>query len=800
MRVPFSWLKEFVKVSIPPDELAEKLSLAGIAVERVEHLSKGVSGVVAGKIQKIERHPNADRLLLTRVACGDELLQVITGAQNVHEGDLVPVAPPGATLAGGKVIAAVELRGLPSHGMLCSAKELGFELDLLPQEQRDGVLVLSPEFSPGMDLSVILGLSDSVFVLEVFANRPDLLSIIGVAREVAGILGERFSLTVPEFPEGDERIEEAVSVEVKDFSLCPRYTARAFESVRVRPSPLPMALRLQAAGIRPVNNVVDTTNYVMLEYGQPLHAFDLDRMKGKKVVVRRGIEGEEIVAIDGATYPIDDRTLVIADAEVPIAIAGVMGGKETEISQETKAVLLESATFDASTVRRASLRLGLRSESSRRFEKSLDPHLASLASHRAATLLVSGGAMARKGIIDLYERLPGQRKIQLRPRRINFLLGTSIPHEKIKGVLELLHFETDGKLEDLGWEITVPTSRRDVTEEIDLIEEVARHYGYGQIQPKLPSGTGTSGKLHPEEEKLRKINEIMERLGGWQVVSCSLGDPSFYHRFLSSSEGEIFPKEVVPVSNPLREDQAALRPSLLPELLDCVRRNLNMKNLNLSIYEIGKVFSPNDGNVRESLHLAFALTGSVPGGGNVHYFHGKGILEALFREISLDLTLLPSTLPFFHPGRRATVLAGGSRIGLLGEIHPDLLDDLDISQAVVAGEILLEPLLTSGKFLKSYLALPRYPAVTRDLAFTVDEQVTAQELREAITQAGKPLLEEVICFDCYKGPQIPEGKKSLAFSLTYRAVDRTLTEEEANRSHQEIMTAVQEKFQASLRT
>lgn len=810
MRVPVSWLKDFVNISEAPEQLAQKLQRVGVPVERVEYMSPGITRVVSGKITEMAAHPNADKLRVAQVDVGKETLQIVTGAPNVKQGDIIPVALVGAELAGGKKIQEAKLRGLPSHGMMCSADELALGIkEFLPAAQQVGVMVLDPETPIGVDLSAMLGLNEAVLVLEPFANRSDYLSVFGVAREVAAIYGEK--LKFPELhPESDKPLSD-VTVEIQDFQSCSRYIARRASGVNVKPSPLWMAVRLHAAGVRPINNVVDITNYVLLELGQPLHAFDCALLPGKNIVVRKGREGETLKAIDEKVYDVAESMLVIAAGDKPVALAGVMGGKGSEIGESTTDVLLEAAHFDAGIIRRASVKLALRTESSRRFEKGLDPVGADWGSRRACHLLTKAGATVADGVADAHKKLAPPREIGVSLARIKSLIGVEdLERQAVEKILSGLGFvivNTEAILKnrlgadesyDLGLQETLtmlvqsPPLRCDIHEEIDVVEEVARHYGYDRVPSILPSGTTTPAKLDRPEAFERKLRTLLGGLGLTEVITYSLGDPAALEKLRLGSLATIL--------NPLTEDRKALRPLLYPGLLWTLKKNFAVKNKDLALYEIGKVFKKGD-DISERRHLCVALAGKLSWGADASFFSLKGVLESLWEglHITEPFKLKGEARAAFHPQRFAAIQHQGKVIGMLGELHPLTLEAFEIGESAFILEISVEKLQTLEKPVPRYKPLPLYPESRRDVSMILDERIPVGEVLDLVRTEGSALVEEAKIFDIYQGTQVPRNKKSIAFSVTYRSPEKTLTDEEVNALHQKIKDALATRFGVTIR-
>ncbi len=789
MRVPFSWLNDFIKIPDSPEVAAEKLRQVGVPVTHVEYLSAGITQVFSGRIETLTPHPNADRLRVALVDLGKEKLQIVTGASNVAASDIIPVARVGATLAGGKIIQETKLRGLPSLGMMCSADELALDFkEYLPPTQREGVLILDSDTPIGIDLAPMLGLREAILVLEPFANRPDYLSIYGVAREAAAIY--HLPLKNPDlYAATPGTLDGKIQVTVESSQESPRYIARYASQVKVNASPLWMAVRLNAAGIRPINNVVDVTNYVLLELGQPLHAFDCSRIQGKRIVVRQAKPNEKMVGLDEKTYDSLQNILVIADETGPVALGGIMGGKRTEISETTTEVLLEAANFNAGLVRRSSLKLGIRTESSRRFEKGLDPIGADWGSRRASFLLQQFGCQIADGAIDTQPAIPKPQEIGLNLQKMKKLLGVAdLELSQVVNILKGLGFEV--RTEDPLF-VGPPLFRCDIHEDVDVIEEVARHYGYSHIPATLPAGMLLPATVDAEETFEETLRTFLSSVGLLEMLSYSLGDPPYFEKFYS--------RPLVLIQNPLTEDRKALRPLLYPEMLMNLRRNLHLKNTHLHFFEIGKTFEKLAGP-QEKRSLAVLLTGDFPWGTSSNFYTLKGVLERLWQALHIEtpFTLHEETKDQFHPFRCASIRHKGHGLGILGELHPNLLRSLDIDQRVMALELSVDQLQSlAGRFKMK--PIPLYPESRRDISMIVEERVPAGEIIEFIRSHGGTLVEGIKIFDVYQGPQVPANKKSLAFAITYRSLEKTLTDEEVTQVHERIQKELASAFDATLR-
>ena len=795
MRVSMKWLRELVDVDLTVEELVDRLDMTGTAVESVRTVGEGLEGVVVGSVLTKEPHPDADKLSYCSVDVGgDEPLRIVCGATNFEAGDRVPVACVGATLPGDFTIKKTKLRGVVSEGMMCSSPELGLGGDA------SGLLVLSPDAPVGMAFGEYMGRVDTVIELEVTPNRPDCLSMVGVAREVAAITGTQATAPVPVPEESGAPVHDSASVEIADPDLCSRYTARLIRGVSIGPSPEWLAERVTAAGARPVNNIVDITNLVMFELGQPLHAFDAATLalRGGKaaITVRRAGPGERLTTLDGQERTLDSSMLVIADDSGAIALAGVMGGESTEISDATVDILLESACFEPTSTSLTSRSLGLISEASTRFERGVDPEGCVRAADRAAALMaeVAGGTVA-PGIVDVYPVPATPRELELRVGRMNAVLGTEIPREEAACILGALGLAVESS--DAGLlRVTVPTFRPDLEREIDLIEEVVRVWGMERVPVTLPGGRGRIGLLTSRQRWIRRIDSTMRAAGLNETMTYSFVDPGDPERTrMALPEGEM----VVDLVNPMSGEQAVMRTSLLPGLLRSVSYNQRRGVPDVHLYEIGAVFSTAEGRKlpREHSAVGGVLAGmwSRPGWtGDTHpldFFDGKGVIEALVEELSpRHFGVRPADLPWLQPGRSAEVVLENKVAGWVGEVHPSVAEAFEADVPVVAFELNAEVLLATARSVRGYSEVPRRPAVTLDVALVVDEPVSAERVEHAIRKAGGSLLDSVRLFDVYRGEGVADGRKSLAWALSYRAPDRTLTDAEVRPVHEKLLRKV----------
>jgi len=803
MRVSLSWLKDLVDITLPVEELCDRLDMTGTKVEAVHTLGAALEGVVVGQVITKEQHPDADKLSYCSVDVGaDEPLRIVCGASNFSAGDKVPVACVGATLPGGLTIKRAKLRGLESQGMMCSSTELEVGGDA------SGLLILPPDAPVGSPFAQYFGLADTVLELEVTPNRPDCLSMVGVAREVAAITGVDFRIPASVPAESGTPASDLVSVEIEDSALCPRYTARVIRGVKIGPSPQWLAERVAAAGARPVNNVVDVTNYVMYELGQPLHAFDMRTIAQRDgmaaIVVRAAREGEALQTLDGQDRTLVTDTLLITDPSGAIALAGVMGGAPTEVSGETTDILLEAACFNAASVSRTSRRLGLISEASLRFERGMDPNLAARAADRAAALIaeVAGGTVA-PGIVDVY---PGERpalRLPLRPERVNAVLGTCLSDGKITDLLVPLGLELTAG--GGGFDVVVPSFRPDLEREIDLVEEVARLFGLENITSTRPGGRERIGGRTPAQHFAARLGVALRAAGLDEHIGYAFGDRADLDRM----GWELAPDEVlVELINPISEEQAVLRWTLAPGVLRAVSHNKRRGVADVHLYEMGTAFITAEGRKqpKERLMVCGALSGGWvrPGWSEparvLDFFDGKGVLETVFELAHAGRwSVRACERPWLQSGRAAEVIVGGDVVGWLGEAAPHVLDGFELTGPVVLFEISVPGLAkAASKERTSYAEIPRQPAYSLDVALVVDEAVTAERVASAIRSAGGALLESVRLFDVYRDPagvdddkrRLPSGKKSLAFSLSYRAGDRTLSDADVGPVHEKLVRKV----------
>lgn len=803
MFVSYKWLQDYVDLSgISASELAEKITRSGIEVEGVEVLNESLKGVVIGSILECVEHPNSDHMHICQVDVGEEVpVQIVCGAPNVAKGQKVAVAKVGAHLPGGVKIKRAKLRGEVSNGMICSLQELGIESKLVQKEYATGIFIFPKDTEVGADAIALLNRDDQVLELSLTPNRADAASMLGVAYEVAAILNRKVSFPETKLKQVEAKASDYIQVKVDAPKDCLLYTAKVIKNVKIAPSPLWMQTRLMASGIRPHNNVVDITNYILLEYGQPLHAFDYDRLGSKEILVRRAKDGEKIQTLDDTERTLSKEHLVITNGTKPVALAGVMGGANSEVNAETTTVLLESAYFDGTVIRKASRDHGLRSEASSRYERGVDPNRVRTAGERAAYLMEKyADGEVLSGTVEVDHLTVKPVVISITLDKINRVLGTNISVQEVYGIFERLQFETC--VDNETFTVTVPTRRGDITIEEDLIEEVARLYGYDNIPKTLPMGTTTPGRLTDDQKKRRVVHQFLEGAGLFQVFTYTLTSEE------KVSQYALEKREPIRLSMPMSEEHSMLRLSIVPQLLEVLKYNSARQNENLAVYETGAVFLSNGKNHQpdEEEHLAGAMTGLWVNNqwqGEkkvVDFYVAKGILEGFFAKFGLTnrVEYAPVQIEDMHPGRTAEILLNGEKIGFVGQVHPKIQKELDLKETYVF-ELALKPVFKAETEPLQYIAIPRFPSITRDIALVADKGTLAAALEDIIRTAGAPLLTEVHVFDLYEGEHMEEGKKSIAFSLKYADPDRTLTDEEVTKVHEKVLEALKEQAGAVLR-
>ncbi|MDD2457550.1 MAG: phenylalanine--tRNA ligase subunit beta [Eubacteriales bacterium] len=805
MKVSIEWLKQYTPVDLPVKTLTEGLTMSGSKVEGVEELFADITRVVTGRITKIERHPGADKLQVCQVDIGYESLQIITAATNVFEGAIIPVALDGSTLAKGLKIKSGKLRGELSQGMMCSIEELGLTGADFPSGAVHGIFILPDTTALGQDIFDALDIRDTVIEFEITSNRVDCFAVEGLARETAVTFDLPFSEIRPQVQATSPRLsQDLASVEITAPDLCYRYVGRVVENVRVASSPDWLRRRLRCAGIRPINNIVDITNYVMLELGQPMHAFDLDQVAGRSIIVRRAAPGEVLRTLDSVDRTLDDQMLVIADRDRAVALAGVMGAENSEITAGTTTILLESATFNPQAVRRAAKLVGLRTDASSRFEKGLDVYNASRAIDRACELIEQlGCGDVLKGRIDAWPYHPEAVTLLCRPKVVNAFLGTSLDAEDMSTILTRLGCIVTEVAGDLS--VQVPSYRPDLESEADLAEEIARIHGYNKIEPTLLSGKQTTlGGLTPSQKALEKIKDLMIGQGFFEACTYSFESPRELDKLLLPENHPL--RQVVTIRNPLGEDYSIMRPSMVPSLLEMASTNWNRSVDEGRLFELAYTYQPRQLPMTElpdeKLHLAAVLFDETQKGkGAANFLAMKGVIEELFLHLGiLEVTFQRSEqTPWLHPGQSAQIRIGQEIAGTIGVVHPDVAERFAAPAGTVLLDLLADVVLARRSDKRVYQPLPKFPAVTRDLALLVDSDILVADLQEAILAAGGRNLESVRLFDVYSGKQVPEGKKSIAFNLVFRSAEKTLSDDEIAPAIKKILKKLDADFAAQLR-
>ncbi len=793
MRVSLNWIKDYVDINIPTRKYTDAMTMSGTKVESYEILGEDIQNVVVGRILSTEKHPDSDHLIICKVDVGTETpLQIVTGAQNVKAGDLVPVCKNGAHLPGDITIKTGKLRGVLSEGMMCSLGELGLDKHDFPYAIEDGIFILQEECKPGDDIRDVCMLRDTMVDFELTFNRPDCLAFTAIARESAAALNEEFKYTEPVCPiggDGDD-VNKYVSVEVKDSELCPRYCAKAIKNVKVGPSPLWLRARLRACGVRPISNIVDITNYVMLEYGQPMHAFDYNFIQSKKIVVRHANEGENIVTLDSVERKLDSSMLVIADGEKPIALAGIMGGENSEINDNTTTVIFESANFNRQNIRHTGRAVGLRTESSRRFEKGLPPYNAMLAINRACELVKKlGCGEVVDGVIDVKSVSLEPTRVKFNPKRINEILGTDISREEMASLLKRIEIFVDGD------EVIVPPYRNDIINTADISEEVVRLYGLDNIKATLFNCHAVEGKLTPYQTFLRKINEICTGLGFDEIYTYSFISPKMFDKIHLPADD--VRRDVIKILNPLGDETSVMRTTALPSILDALMHNYNHRIPSCRLFECATLYQKSEVDMSyESKSLALAFYGC----GN--FYDMKGYVEAVLNHLGVKGYRIQSDSenPSYHPGRCAKVLIGDKKIGSFGQIHPTVAAEFGLDVDVYTATIDVTKMYANAENDKHYEPLPMFPGIERDLALVMDKDIEAQTVIDDIVKYSGKSLCSVKVFDVYTGKGIPEGKKSVAFRLTYRLPDKTMNDAEAEQAVNKVLKKLKENCGIDIRS
>ncbi|MFB0972218.1 MAG: phenylalanine--tRNA ligase subunit beta [Tissierellia bacterium] len=795
MLLPIKWLNDYCEIDVDTRVLADKITDSGSHVDQIIDRDAEISGIKTGKVLKIEPHPNADKLIICQVDMGDEVVKIVTGAPNVVEGAVIPVATVGAKLPGGVTIEPTEFRGEESFGMMCALDELGYDVSVIPREFRDGIYIFNEDTKVGEDVVKLLDLDWDILDCEITPNRPDCLSIVGMAREAKATLKKELKNLEFKIQNEEDDIRDYLKNVTIETPNCHRYYARVLKDVKIKPSPQWMQNNLMAAGVRPINNIVDITNFVMLEYGLPLHAFDLEDLRGQEIKVYQAEDNYEFQTLDSQIRKLNSSDMVIADGEGPIGIAGIMGGMDSGIKDTTTTIVLEGANFEPSVIRRTSKRLNLRTEASSRFEKGLDPEIARLAVDRACELAEEiGAATVVANPIDIYEKKKTPIVVTMRPKRCNMLLGTDIETSEMMEYLERLDISVEEK--DGVLECTVPTFRGDITIEADLIEEVGRLYGLNNIKPTPIKSAMTRGGKPYFRQVQKTLKNALKGMGYSELLTYSFISPSTYDK-LMIPEGDKR-REYVTIMNPLGEEYSVMRTTLLGNVLDVMSRNQNRNIENMLAYEIGNTFSPEvdaDGIPTEELKFIISAYGDAD------FFFVKESLEKSFDQLGINNYSFEreSENEIYHPGRCANIYLGESFLGTFGEIHPLVMENYELKNRVVAGEFDFDLIVENSTEERLYKPLPKYPSSDRDLAIIIDENIMMSQVKVIANEIAGDMLEEFKVFDIYTGEQIEKGKKSVAFNLRFRSHEKTLTDEEVNGIMEKIVENLKAELSAVLR-
>lgn len=807
MNTALSWIKAYVPgLTCTDQEYCDRMTLTGTKVEGFERMDKNLEKIVVGQIEKIEKHPDADKLIVCQVNIGSEVIQIVTGAPNVKVGDKVPVVLDGGKVAGGHdggplpedgiAIKAGKLRGVPSNGMMCSIEELGSSKDMYPDAPDNGIYIFPDSVKVGDDAIEVLGLHDTVFEYEITSNRVDCYSILGIAREAAATFDKPFVPPVVEVKEAGDDVNNYIKVSIEDTDLCTRYCARVCKNIKIGPSPEWMQRRLAASGIRPINNLVDITNYVMEEYGQPMHAYDLSTIAGGQIIVRRSKDGDEFVTLDGQTRKLDNNVLMICDAEKEIGVAGIMGGENSMITDEVKTVLFEAATFNGPNIRKSAKRLGLRTEASGIFEKGLDPANAKAAIDRACQLIVElGCGEVVSGTVEEGLPIKPLRVLPFEPAKYNALLGTSVTEEQMLAIFKKLEVEVrDGKD---GKELVIPSFRQDLAGRADMAEEVARFFGYDKIPTTLPKGETTTGKLSFKLRIEQKARDIAEYCGFSQGMTYSFESPKVFNKLLLDADDKA--RAAITIANPLGEDFSIMRTLSLNGMLTSLSTNYNRRNKNVRLYELGNIYLAKSLPLTEQPEERMQFTLGMYGDGD--FYSLKGVVEEFFDSIGMKKRIVydpKAGKNFLHPGRQAKIVYEGEELGYIGEVHPAVCDNYAIGTRAYVAVIDILNVLDFATFDRKYEGIAKYPAVTRDISLEVPKNVLAGDIEGVIAQRGGKILESYQLFDLYEGDQIKDGYKSMAYSVTFRAKDRTLEESDVAGAMKKILNGL-EQLGATLR-
>ncbi len=799
MNTSLSWIKAYVPdLDVTAQEYTDAMTLSGTKVENYEEMDADLDKIVVGQIDKIEKHPDADKLIVCQVNIGTESIQIVTGAPNVHEGDKVPVVlaggrvagghEPGSRVAGGIKIKKGKLRGIESNGMMCSIEELGSSRDMYPDAPENGIYILPEDTEVGADVVKLLGLDDVVFEYEITSNRVDCYSVVGIAREAAATFRKTFCPPQVTPTGNDEDVNDYIKVTVKDTDLCPRYCARIVKNIKIGPSPKWMQRRLASVGIRPINNLVDITNYVMEEYGQPMHAYDLDTIAGREIIVKRAEDGEKFTTLDGQERQMDSSVLMICDGEKSVGIAGIMGGENSMITDDVKTMLFEAACFDGTNIRKSSKKVGLRTDASGKFEKGLDPNNAQAAIDRACQLVEELGAgEVVGGMVDVYGKKKEPVRVPFDADEINAILGTDISREDMLSYFRMIDLEYD---EDAN-EVIAPTFRHDLFRIADLAEEVARFYGYDNIPTTLPKGEATTGKLSFKLRIEEVARNVAEYCGFSQGMTYSFESPKVFDRLLFPVDAP--ERKAISIMNPLGEDYSIMRTTSLNGMLTSLATNYNRRNKNVRLYELGNIYLPKTLPLTELPEERMQFTLGMYGEGD--FFSMKGVVEEFLEKAGLSKkeSYDPKAgKSFLHPGRQANIIYDGTVIGYLGEVHPDVADTYGIGERAYVAVIDMPEVVSRANFDRKYEGIARFPAVTRDISMVMPKEIMVGQVEEVIENKGGQYLESYALFDLYEGAQIKEGFKSVAYSIVFRAKDRTLAEADVSKSMDAILGALEE--------
>lgn len=798
MNTALSWIKAYVPdLDVTAQEYTDAMTLSGTKVEGYECFDKNLEKIVVGQITKIERHPDADKLIVCQVDTGAGSIQIVTGAPNVKEGDKVPVVLDGGKVAGGHDggplpedgirIKKGKLRGIESYGMMCSIEELGTSREMYPDAPENGIYILPADAPVGADAIELLGLHDIVFEYEVTSNRVDCYSVIGIAREAAATFDKPFHPPVVTETGNKEDINDFLKVEVENTALCPRYCARMVKNIKIAPSPEWMQRRLAASGIRPINNIVDITNYVMEEYGQPMHAFDYDQIAGHKIVVKCAKDGDEFQTLDGQIRKLDSTVLMINDGEKEVGIAGIMGGENSKITDDVKTMVFEAACFNGTNIRLSSKKIGLRTDASGKFEKGLDPNNAEAAVNRACQLIEELGAgEVVGGIIDVYPVRREEVRVPFDAGKINDLLGTDLDADTMKGYFKKLDLGFDEETQ----EVIAPTFRQDLERLADVAEEVARFYGYDNIPTTLPSGEATTGKLSYKLRIEEIAREVAEFSGFSQSMTYSFESPKVFDKLLLPPDCRL--RQTVTITNPLGEDFSIMRTTPLNGLLTSLSTNYNRRNKDVKLYELANIYLPKALPLTELPDERMQMTFGMYGEGD--FFTMKGVVEELFDKLGMKQKVHydpTCNRPYLHPGRKADIGYEGVTLGYIGELHPEVAENYKIGERVYVAVLDMPNVIPFADFNRKFTGIAKYPAVTRDISMVVPKEILVGQIEDVIAQRGGKILESYRLFDIYEGAQILAGHKSVAYSIVFRANDRTLTDEEVGASMKKILNGLE---------